>query len=57
MNTQQGNSGGPVFNQDFELVGLRAHVFVTQISNIEDMINANAIRQFLADAEYGRLIR
>ncbi|MBI4016861.1 MAG: trypsin-like peptidase domain-containing protein [Candidatus Aenigmarchaeota archaeon] len=57
MNTQQGNSGGPVFNQNFELVGLRAHVFFTRTSNIEDMINAYAIRDFLQTSGYARLLQ
>lgn len=57
MNTQRGNSGGPVFNSNFELVGLRAHVFLTQISNIEDMINAKAIQTFLTESGYAQLIR
>ncbi len=57
MNTQQGNSGGPVFNQNFELVGLRAHVFLTRLSSIEDMINARAIREFLTTSGYIKLLR
>ncbi len=56
LNTQHGNSGGPVFNQECELVGLRAHAFILPLSSIEDMVNSSAIGEFLVSSGYGRFI-
>ncbi|MBI4148501.1 trypsin-like peptidase domain-containing protein [Candidatus Woesearchaeota archaeon] len=57
MNTQAGNSGGPVFNARGDLIGIRAHAFMLPLAPVEDMINATAIRTFLDSSGYTRLLR
>jgi len=57
MNTQKGNSGGPVFDKQGNLIGIRILYFPTDADRITGIVHAHAVREFLRDAGYTRLIR
>ncbi len=57
MNTQKGNSGGPVFDTGGSLIGIRILSFPTGADRITGMVHGDAIREFLQKSGYARFIQ
>lgn len=49
MNTQPGNSGGPVFTRNLALAGMHAHTLAGGGATYQGIVSAKAIKQFLKE--------
>lgn len=49
MNTQPGNSGGPVFTQDMALAGMNVHTLAGGGAQYQGIVNAKTIQKFLKE--------